>query len=74
MALGHFPGESPDAPFNMAVMGLRLAAMSNGVSSLHGQVSREMFQPLWPNIPAEEVPDRLGDQRRAPADLGVARR
>jgi starch phosphorylase len=56
MALGHFPGESPDAPFNMAVMGLRLAAMSNGVSLLHGQVSREMFQPLWPNIPADEAP------------------
>ncbi len=56
MALGHFPGESPDEPFNMAVMGLRLAAMSNGVSKLHGQVSREMFQPLWPNIPAEEAP------------------
>jgi glycogen phosphorylase len=56
MALGHFPGEAPDAPFNMAVMGLRLAAMSNGVSRLHGQVSREMFSALWPNIPAEEAP------------------
>jgi starch phosphorylase len=56
MALGHFPGEAPDEPFNMAVMGLRLAAMSNGVSKLHGQVSREMFQPLWPNIPADEAP------------------
>ncbi len=56
MALGHFPGEPVDAPFNMAVMGLRLAGMSNGVSRLHGEVSREMFQPLWPTIPAEEVP------------------
>jgi starch phosphorylase len=56
MAIGHFPDEAADAPFNMAVMGLRLAGMSNGVSRLHGEVSREMFQPLWPSIPAEEVP------------------
>ncbi|HUQ38966.1 MAG TPA: alpha-glucan family phosphorylase, partial [Acidimicrobiales bacterium] len=56
MALGHFPGEAPDQPFNMAVMGLRLAGMSNGVSALHGVVSRKMFQPLWPQVPAEEVP------------------
>jgi len=56
MGLGHFPGEAPDAPFNMAVMGLRLAGLSNGVSVLHGRTSREMFQPLWPSVPAEEVP------------------
>jgi starch phosphorylase len=56
MELGHFPGEPADAPFNMAVMGLRLAGMSNGVSKLHGEVSRKMFQPLWPGVPAEEVP------------------
>jgi glycogen phosphorylase len=56
MSLGHFPGEDPGAPFNMAVMGLRLAAKSNGVSRLHGRTSREMFQSLWPAVPAEEVP------------------
>jgi glycogen phosphorylase len=56
MALGHFPDESPDAPFNMAVMGLRLAGLSNGVSKLHGDVSRRMFQPLWPAVPPEEAP------------------
>ena len=37
-------------------MGLRLAAKSNGVSRLHGQTSREMFQTLWPTVPAEETP------------------
>ncbi|MDQ3107126.1 MAG: alpha-glucan family phosphorylase, partial [Actinomycetota bacterium] len=36
MALGHFPGTAKDAPFNMAVMGLRLAGMSNAVAKLHG--------------------------------------
>ncbi|MGH9165820.1 MAG: alpha-glucan family phosphorylase [Acidimicrobiales bacterium] len=56
MALGQFPGEGRDAPFNMAVMGLRLAGMANGVSRLHGEVSRTMFGGLWPGIPAEESP------------------
>jgi starch phosphorylase len=56
MSLGHFPGEDTDSPFNMAVMGLRLAAKSNGVARLHGRTSREMFQPLWPLVPAEETP------------------
>jgi starch phosphorylase len=56
MSLGHLPGEPVDAPFNMAVMGLRLAGMANGVSRLHGEVSRTMFQGLWPNIPADELP------------------
>ncbi|HET6964283.1 MAG TPA: alpha-glucan family phosphorylase [Acidimicrobiales bacterium] len=56
MALGHFPGEPPSEPFNMAVMGLRLAGRSNGVAKLHGRTSREMFQGLWPPVPAEEVP------------------
>jgi starch phosphorylase len=56
MALGHFPDEAPDAPFNMAVMGLRLAGMSNGVAKLHGETSRAMFQGLWPAVPVDEVP------------------
>lgn len=42
--------------FNMAYMGLNLASRSNGVSKLHGKVSRSMFQPLWPSAPEEEVP------------------
>ncbi|MDQ3305840.1 MAG: alpha-glucan family phosphorylase [Actinomycetota bacterium] len=56
MALGHQAGEAPDAPFNMAVMGLRLAGRSNAVSALHGAVSRSMFSPLWPDVPVDEVP------------------
>ncbi|MDP8953833.1 MAG: alpha-glucan family phosphorylase [Actinomycetota bacterium] len=56
MALGHQPDEAPDAPFNMAVMGLRLAGRSNAVSRLHGKVSRSMFAPLWPGVPVDEVP------------------
>jgi starch phosphorylase len=56
MALGHFPNEEQDAPFNMAVMGLRLASRSNGVSKLHGGVSRRMFHPLWADADVDEVP------------------
>jgi starch phosphorylase len=56
MALGHEPDDAPDAPFNMAVMGLRLAGRSNAVSKLHGDVSRSMFRSLWPGVPVDEVP------------------
>ncbi len=56
MELGHFPDEAPHAPFNMAVMGLRLAGLSNGVSKLHGKVSREMFQALWPGLDPDDAP------------------
>jgi starch phosphorylase len=56
MALGHEPGEDAGAPFNMAVMGLRLAGRSNAVSKLHGRVSRQMFASLWPGVPHDEVP------------------
>ncbi|MBM9503748.1 alpha-glucan family phosphorylase [Actinacidiphila acididurans] len=49
------PGGDPNL-FNMAVMGLRLAQRANGVSTLHGAVSREMFAGLWPGFDPEEVP------------------
>jgi glycogen phosphorylase len=45
-----------DGEFNMAVMGLRLSARSNGVARLHGDVSRRMFADLWPDAPVAEVP------------------
>ncbi len=56
MELGHRPGEDADASFNMAVMGMRLASLRNGVSDLHGEVSRQMFADLWPGIPESETP------------------
>ena len=42
--------------FNMAHMGLRLAQRANGVSRLHGEVSREMFTDLWSGFDAPHVP------------------
>ena len=56
MAVGQRPDEPNDDRFNMAVMGLRLAGRSNGVAQLHGAVSREMFQGMWPDVTVEEVP------------------
>jgi starch phosphorylase len=47
--------EDPDL-FNMAHMGLRLAQRANGVSLLHGRVSRAMFNGLWPGFDRNEVP------------------
>ncbi|WP_432547458.1 alpha-glucan family phosphorylase [Kineococcus sp. SYSU DK004] len=57
LALGaeDYPGGDPGV-FNMAVMGLRLAQRANGVSQLHGAVSRGMFGGLWPGFDAPEVP------------------
>ena len=56
MTVGQVTGEGLSGSFNMAVMGLRLSARANGVSQLHGQVSRRMFSALWPGIPVDEVP------------------
>src|SRR5450755_942088 len=57
LALGAetYPGGDPYV-FNMAVMGMRLAQRANGVSKLHGAVSREMFSGLWPGFDETEVP------------------
>jgi len=49
------PSDSQDQ-FCMAVLALRLAAHCNGVSRLHGAVSRRMWRNLWPGVPMHEVP------------------
>jgi starch phosphorylase len=53
--LGAEPEGTGDV-FNMAVLGLRSTQRANGVSRLHGAVSREMFQALWPGFEVDEVP------------------
>jgi starch phosphorylase len=45
-----------EGTFNMAVMGLRLGQRANGVSLLHGDVSRGMFGALWPGFDQDDVP------------------
>ncbi len=56
MAIGTRDDEPEETRFNMAVMGLRLAARANGVAALHGVVSRQMFNGVWPGVPTDEVP------------------
>jgi len=42
--------------FNMTVLALRMCGRCNAVSRLHGEVSRRMWQPVWPDRPVEQVP------------------
>jgi starch phosphorylase len=55
LALGQQTGAAGE-PFGMTTLALRLAARRNGVSRLHGQVSRRLWQGLWPGVPEDEVP------------------
>jgi starch phosphorylase len=55
LGLETWEGGDPNM-FNMAVLGLHLGQHANGVSVLHGEVSRGMFGHLWPGIDVDEVP------------------
>ncbi len=55
LELGRHP-EHPQAGFNMTVLGLKLSGKCNAVSRRHGEVTRHMWQSLWPERSAEEVP------------------
>jgi starch phosphorylase len=56
MALGRMDPRNEREEFCLTVLALRLAQHCNGVSRLHGEVSRRMWKSLWPNIPLKEVP------------------
>jgi starch phosphorylase len=56
LALGREDVANKKQGFSMAVLALRLADSYNGVSELHGNVSREMWHNIWPNVPVREVP------------------
>ena len=56
LALGRRNPEDSSEPFNMAYLAVRGSSCVNGVSRLHGEVSRNIFQPLFPNWPEAEVP------------------
>lgn len=47
---------SDNQNFNMTVLAMSLAGRTNGVSELHGAVTRSIFNNLWPGIPEDEVP------------------
>ena len=56
LALGRMNRRDPDELFNMAYLAIRGSGAVNGVSSLHGRVSRHLFEPIFPNWPTADVP------------------
>ena len=56
LALGRENPSDRESPFSMPILAFRLSATSNGVSRMHGDVSRRMWKNLWPNVPVDEVP------------------
>jgi len=56
LALGRENPSDPSEKFNMAYLAIRGSGSVNGVSRLHGQVSRHLFQSLFPRWPEDEVP------------------
>ena len=56
LKLGMKPCEGLEPGFNMGILALKIAGKKNGVSKLHGEVSRELFSEVWPHIPAKESP------------------
>ena len=55
LQLGLHPND-PDAGFNMTAFALRMSGFCNGVSKKHGEVTRKMWQSLWPDLPENKVP------------------
>jgi starch phosphorylase len=56
LALGRQNPNDMSEPFNMAYLAIRGSGAVNGVSRLHGRVSRHLFEPLFPHWPTDEVP------------------
>lgn len=56
LGLGRQNPRDPNEPFCMTILAVKLSNVSNGVSALHGEVSRKMWKGLWPGLPVSEVP------------------
>ena len=56
LKMGMKPAKDLDTGFNMGILALKVAGKKNGVSKLHGAVSRELFSEVWPEIAANESP------------------
>ena len=56
LSMGMTPNDNIKKRFNMAVLALKYAGKKNGVSKLHGKVSREIFSEVWPNTFDDESP------------------
>ncbi len=56
LSLGHFTANDKTAAFSMPILAIHTADHYNGVSKLHGEVSRRMWKNLWPDLPDHEIP------------------
>ena len=56
LELGMKPNPEEGSGFNMGILALKIAGKKNGVSKLHGSVSRELFAEVWPEISPDESP------------------
>jgi len=56
LALGQEKGKPSGDSFGMTVLALKMATYSNGVAKLHGVVARDMWQPVWPGVPKDDIP------------------
>ncbi len=56
LALGRKNPHDNEEPFSMAILALKTAGCANGVSKLHGAVSRSMWKNIWPEVPQHEIP------------------
>ncbi len=56
LALGRINPHDEGEQFSMTILALRAAGAANGVSKLHGEVSRKMWSSVWPDVPVHEVP------------------
>ncbi len=56
LALGRIDAEDQNESFKMPILAIRLSSGRNGVSKLHGEVSRSMWSFLWPQVPVNEIP------------------
>jgi starch phosphorylase len=75
LAMGRRNAGDESEPFNMAYLALHLAPYVNGVSQLHGAISRRMWKNRWPGVPVDEVPiesitNGVNTRSWIPAEMG----
>lgn len=59
LSLGEYDnGNGNGSQFNMTALALRTSSFVNGVSALHGEVTRSMWRPMWPETPQDQIPVR----------------
>ncbi|MBN2301846.1 MAG: alpha-glucan family phosphorylase [Lentisphaerae bacterium] len=56
LSWGKWPNKDHQHELTMTILALRMAGCANGVSKLHGRVTRNMWRNLWPNRPEDEIP------------------